>query len=41
MIKGFKEFIMRGNVVDLAVGVVIVRRSTHSSRQFTARSSLP
>jgi large conductance mechanosensitive channel len=23
MIKGFKEFIMRGNVVDLAVGVVI------------------
>lgn len=23
MVKGFKEFIMRGNVVDLAVGVVI------------------
>jgi large conductance mechanosensitive channel len=23
MIKGFKEFIMRGNVIDLAVGVVI------------------
>lgn len=23
MLKGFKEFIMRGNVVDLAVGVVI------------------
>ena len=23
MIKEFKEFIMRGNVVDLAVGVVI------------------
>lgn len=23
MIKGFREFIMRGNVVDLAVGVVI------------------
>ncbi len=23
MIKGFKDFIMRGNVVDLAVGVVI------------------
>lgn len=23
MIKGFKEFIMRGNVVDLAVGIVI------------------
>lgn len=23
MIKGFKEFIMRGNVVDMAVGIVI------------------
>ena len=23
MIKGFKDFIMRGNVVDLAVGIVI------------------
>ena len=23
MIKGFKEFILRGNVVDLAVGIVI------------------
>ena len=23
MLKGFKEFIMRGNVVDLAVAVVI------------------
>lgn len=23
MVKGFKEFIMRGNVIDLAVGVVI------------------
>jgi large conductance mechanosensitive channel len=23
MLKGFKEFILRGNVVDLAVGVVI------------------
>jgi large conductance mechanosensitive channel len=23
MIKGFREFIMRGNVVDLAVGIVI------------------
>ncbi|WP_296668057.1 MscL family protein, partial [Demequina sp.] len=23
MIKGFKDFIMRGNVVDLAVAVVI------------------
>ena len=23
MIKGFKEFIMKGNVVDLAVGIAI------------------
>lgn len=23
MLKGFKEFIMRGNVIDLAVAVVI------------------
>ncbi|MBM3716872.1 MAG: MscL family protein, partial [Actinobacteria bacterium] len=23
MIKGFKEFILRGNVIDLAVAVVI------------------
>lgn len=23
MLKGFKEFVMRGNVVDLAVGIVI------------------
>ncbi len=23
MLKGFKDFIMRGNVVDLAVGIVI------------------
>ena len=26
MLKGFKEFILRGNVVDLAVAVVIARR---------------
>ena len=23
MLKGFKDFIMRGNVIDLAVGVII------------------
>ena len=23
MLKGFREFVMRGNVVDLAVGIVI------------------
>jgi len=23
MLRGFKDFIMRGNVVDLAVGIVI------------------
>ena len=29
MIKGFKEFIMRGNVVDLAVAVVIGAAFVH------------
>jgi hypothetical protein len=24
MLKGFKQFILRGNVVDMAVGVVVV-----------------
>ena len=31
MIKGFKEFITRGNVVDLAVGVVIGAAFSRSS----------
>jgi large conductance mechanosensitive channel len=35
MIKGFKEFIMRGNVVDLAVGVVIGAAFTGVITQFT------
>jgi large-conductance mechanosensitive channel len=26
---GFKDFIMRGNVIDLSVGIVIVPRSPH------------
>ncbi len=31
MLKEFKEFIMRGSVVELAVGVVIGRPSAGSS----------
>ena len=33
MYKEFKEFIARGNVVDLAVAVVIVRHSDKAKRQ--------
>jgi len=36
MLKGFKEFIARGNVVDLAVGVVIGAAFTAVVTQFTA-----
>lgn len=35
MLKGFKEFIMRGNVVDLAVGVVIGSAFTAIVKAFT------
>ncbi|MEH0970194.1 large conductance mechanosensitive channel protein MscL [Micromonospora sp. CPCC 205546] len=35
MLKGFKEFIMRGNVVDLAVGVVIGAAFTGVVTQLT------
>jgi large conductance mechanosensitive channel len=35
MIKGFKDFIMRGNVVDLAVGIVIGAAFTGLVTQFT------
>lgn len=35
MFKGFKEFIMRGNVVDLAVGVVIGAAFTGVVTQLT------
>jgi large conductance mechanosensitive channel len=35
MLKGFKDFIMRGNVVDLAVGVVIGAAFTTLVTQFT------
>jgi len=35
MLKGFKEFIMRGNVIDLAVGVVIGVAFTGLVTQFT------
>jgi large conductance mechanosensitive channel len=36
MIKGFKDFIMRGNVVDLAVGIVIGAAFTAVVTAFTA-----
>jgi large conductance mechanosensitive channel len=36
MLKGFKDFIMRGNVVDLAVGVVIGAAFTGVVTQLTA-----
>jgi large conductance mechanosensitive channel len=35
MLKGFKDFIMRGNVVDLAVGVVIGAAFTAVITSFT------
>ena len=41
MIKGFKEFIMRGNVVDLAVGVVIGAAFNALVTQFTASFLTP
>nr|MDT0661264.1 large conductance mechanosensitive channel protein MscL [Micromonospora sp. DSM 115978] len=36
MLKGFKDFIMRGNVVDLAVGIVIGAAFTTVVNQLTA-----
>ncbi len=35
MLKGFKDFILRGNVVDLAVGIVIGAAFTGLVGQFT------
>ena len=35
MLKGFRDFIMRGNVVDLAVGIVIGAAFTAVVTQFT------
>jgi large conductance mechanosensitive channel len=36
MLRGFKDFVMRGNVVDLAVGIVIGAAFTALVTQFTA-----
>lgn len=36
MLKGFKDFLLRGNVVDLAVAVVIGTAFTKLVTQFTA-----
>ena len=35
MLKGFKEFLMRGNIVDLAVAVVIGTAFTGLVTKFT------
>jgi large conductance mechanosensitive channel len=35
MLRGFKDFIMRGNVIDLAVGIVIGAAFTGVVSQFT------
>ncbi|MDI5939212.1 MscL family protein [Micromonospora sp. DH15] len=40
MLKGFKDFIMRGNVVDLAVGVVIGAAFTGVVTQLTKMNRL-
>jgi len=39
MLEEFKKFAMRGNVVDLAVGVIIGRRSAQSSIRWLPTSS--
>ena len=41
MLKGFKEFIMRGNVVDLAIGVVIGAAFSALVTQFTTSFLTP
>ncbi len=35
MLEDFKEFIQRGNVLDLAIGLVIGWRSGRSSRRWS------
>jgi hypothetical protein len=39
VLKGFKEFMLRGNIIDLAVAVVIGSASSHSSRPSPKPSS--
>jgi len=34
MLKGFRDFILRGNVMDLAVAFIMVLRSTQSSHRW-------
>ena len=41
MIKGFKDFILRGNVIDLAVAVVIGAAFTALVAAFTANLIQP
>ena len=39
MFKGFRDFILRGNVVDLAVAVIIGAAFNALSRRWSAMSS--
>jgi large conductance mechanosensitive channel len=41
MLKGFKDFVMRGNVVDLAIGVVIGAAFSALVTQFTTSFLTP
>lgn len=41
MLKGFREFVMRGNVVDLAIGVVIGAAFSALVTQFTSSFLTP
>jgi large conductance mechanosensitive channel len=41
MLKGFREFVMRGNVVDLAIGVVIGAAFSALVTQFTTSFLTP
>src|SRR4051812_24053816 len=41
MLKGFKEFVLRGNVVDLAVGIVIGAAFGELIKSFTASFLTP
>lgn len=40
MIDGFKKFISRGNMIDMAVGVVMAVRSPPSSMRSSTISSI-
>ena len=41
MLKEFKEFAMRGNVVDMAVGIIIQRKGMDLFDEFPDRALMP